>query len=178
MPLAKPIWKVPMCNRRCEPLLKCPPGSHVSASHKSCIWHGRNNQEEEEKPGLLSSIVNSLTGNTPASTPTQSTTPSLFSAPAANIFQREPVTETEDYDSFLRNRAANSESEFGGGARRHSLHRLRKALSKSRQRKSKKRSALKKRSVRKVKKSKVGKQRKSASHRKRSSVKKVRKVRK
>lgn len=34
-------YKTGLCNRRCEPLLRCPDGSHISSTRESCVWHGR-----------------------------------------------------------------------------------------------------------------------------------------
>lgn len=82
----KMSFKTGMCNRHCQPLLKCPPGSHISKTRKSCVWHGRG-EEGAEEGGLFSN---------------------LFGSPA----KPEPVT---DYDSYMRSRQSNSEPEFGGG---------------------------------------------------------------
>jgi hypothetical protein len=35
-------YRTGLCNKKCEPLLKCAPGSHISTTGKSCVWHGRD----------------------------------------------------------------------------------------------------------------------------------------
>ena len=41
-------YKTGMCNRNCEPLLKCPPGSHISSTRRSCVWHGHGDEEDDD----------------------------------------------------------------------------------------------------------------------------------
>lgn len=47
MTFASPLWKVPMCNKKCEPILRCPNGYHVSKSHKSCVWNGKKKPKSD-----------------------------------------------------------------------------------------------------------------------------------
>ena len=145
MPLAAPVWKVPRCNRNCEPLLKCPPGSHVSKNHRSCVWHGRDGSYSASKsssPGILSSLF----GSTPSST---TVVPSTPSAGLGNIFTREPAAPNVDFDNYMRSRQADSEPEFGGGGRRRSRHRSGRRHSRrrsgSKRRKTRRRSTKRKR---------------------------------
>jgi len=60
-------FKTPYCNRHCQPLLKCPPGSHISSTRRSCVWHGRDTGISRPKstPGLLSSILGTSTALPP-----------------------------------------------------------------------------------------------------------------
>ena len=120
MPFASQPYKTPYCNRHCQPLLKCPPGSHISSSRKSCVWHGRDGSSKPK--GLLSSILG--TSSTPAPAPYKP----LFD------FQANPrPLDLDTYEDTLRERSGSEE--FGGGGRRRSRRRSR-TRSKSRRRRS------------------------------------------
>lgn len=58
-----------LCARDCSNLKQCRPGSHISSTGKSCVWHGRNGSSTPKSSpgGLLSSILG--TNTTPSYTP-------------------------------------------------------------------------------------------------------------
>lgn len=45
MPFASQPYKTGLCNRNCQPLLRCPDGSHISSTRRSCVWHGHSDQD-------------------------------------------------------------------------------------------------------------------------------------
>lgn len=130
MPLAKPVWNTGKCNRDCLPMLKCPPGSHVSKSHRSCVWHGRDNaQPKAETQSFLSSLFS----------------PSPSTAPQGQLFDRPAAVPDTSFNDYMASRSGSEE--FGGGGRRRSRYRSsrrRRSHKKSRKRKSHKKSRKRK----------------------------------
>src|SRR3978361_636435 len=121
MPLfARQPYKTPYCNRHCQPLLKCPPGSHISSTRKSCVWNGKPENSASSSPGLLASILNS------ASEPSSSysrPTPSqlMLGGPSSSADDN-----NNDYDDYMRERG----SDTFGGRRKKRSHSRRKSHSK------------------------------------------------
>lgn len=127
MVFASQPYRTGLCNRHCEPLLKCPPGSHISGRRRSCVWHGRDgfgSRTRSSAGGLLSSILG--TPSTPGSPVVESAPSSsrFFLPTSSSVAEQAPINPArtsalEDYLRERQNQAAASEyGEFGGGYRR------------------------------------------------------------
>jgi len=124
MPFASQPYKTPYCNRHCQPLLRCPSGSHISATRQSCVWHGRDgsaSRGSSSPGGLLSSILG--TSSAP-STDSYGPSSSRYSLPSRGVYDSgvNPARSSALAD-YMADRSGSEE--FGGGARRRRRSRSR-----------------------------------------------------
>lgn len=130
-------YKTPYCNRHCQPLLKCPPGSHISSTRKSCVWHGRGESDSNKSsPSLLSNIIGDRS--------------SRFALPrSSSVYEEAQVNpaRVSALSDYMRDRSGSEE--FGGGGRRRRSKKRSSRRKRSGKRHSRKRASRRRRHSRK-----------------------------